>query len=387
MVLHGAEPGQTLSQMADAVQRTLRTSGLAFVVRRPGRDRMVVQAQLGLDEQSLKGLSVSRHDPSLAAGTVLEARDLEGDLRALVRAARSRLVAIARRDESPVGLLLVGRPQGRTDYNDDERRFLAAVAEQVTVAIGRSMQREAEGELEKARQIQRSLLPGALPEVAGLEVAARWEPAREVSGDYYDVIRLDDRRLLVCIGDVVGKGLPAALLMSTLQAAVKAVAATTDSPSRLCEQVRAVVRGSLSGGTFVTFFCAVVDRGSMIVTSTNAGHNPPILVRPSGDVVRLEHGGPAMARLLSAGYGHEEHRLDVGSRLVLFTDGATEAMSPSGDMFGDEQFEALARELVGSTVTEAERGLAATVVAHARGVLQDDLTLIVVGVESVPQTM
>ena len=88
-----------------------------------------------------------------------------------------------------------------------------------------------------------------------------------------------------------------------------------------------------------------------------------------------------MARLLSAAYVREENRLDVGSRLVLFTDGATEAMSPSGDMFGDEQFETLARELVSSTVTEAERGLAATVVAHARGVLQDDLTLIVVGVD------
>jgi len=381
LVLHSADPAQTLTHIADSVQRALRTSGMAFLARRPGSDRMVVQAQLGLGEARLAGLSVSRLDPVLADGTVLDAKSLAGDIGALARAARSHVLAVARRDGKPVGLLAIGRPQGRAEYDDDERRFLAAVAEQVAVAVGRSMQHLAEGEFEKARKIQRSLLPESLPEVAGLSVAARWEPAREVSGDYYDVIRLDDHRLLVCIGDVVGKGLPAALLMSTLQAAVKAVAATTDSPSRLCEQVRTVVRGSLSGGTFVTFFCAVVDRETMTVTSTNAGHNPPILVRPAGDVVRLEHGGPAMARLLTAGYGQGENRLGLGDRLVLFTDGATEAMNPAGEMFGDGPFEALATELVSSTVAEAERGLAATVVAHARGVLQDDLTLIVVGVD------
>lgn len=379
-ILHGADPSKMLSDLADSVQRALRTSSLAILTRRPGGDRLIVEVTLGLKDSALAGLSVARENPSLGSSTILESGELEGDLKALVQAARSHLVVVARRDQYPTGLLIVGRPQGRKDYDEDERRFLVAVADQIAVVVGRSMQRLAESELEKARTIQASLLPQILPEVDGLDVAARWEPAREVSGDYYDVIRLDDHRLLVCIGDVVGKGLPAALLMSTLQAAVKAVSASTDSPSSLCEQVRTVVRGSLAGGTFVTFFCAVVDRAAMKVFSTNAGHNPPILVRQSGSVTRLECGGPAMARILSQHYGYEVTELEPGDRLVLFTDGVTEAMNPTGEMFGDQQFEDLVGELATATVAEAERGLAATVIAHARGVLSDDLTLVVVGI-------
>jgi serine phosphatase RsbU (regulator of sigma subunit) len=380
-VLHGDDSSQILPKIAESVQRALRTGGLAIMARRPGNDRLVVETTLGLPDGALAGASIDRSDATLPGVAVLDAETLEGSLGEAARAARAHLVATASRDNRPVALLLVGKPQGRRAYDDDERRFLEQVTDQIAIAVGRSMQRQAEGELEKARAIQRSLLPQTLPEVDGLSVEARWEPAREVSGDYYDVIRLDDHRLMVCIGDVVGKGLPAALLMSTLQAAVKAVAATTDQPARLCQQVRAVVRGSLAGGTFVTFFCAVVDRASLEVVSCNAGHNPSILVHADGGVTRLERGGPAMARLLDIDYLEERHELAPGDRLVLFTDGATEAMSPDGSMFGDQQLENLAVELVGGTVAEVERGLAATVVAHARGILQDDLTLVVVGVD------
>lgn len=380
LVLHAADPARTLPRIVESIQRALRTSGIGVFTRRPGSDRLVLETQLGLPEGAVSGLTVSRDDPGLGTATTLETVGLEGDLEALARATRAHLMSVARRDGQPVALVTVAKPQGRADYDPDERRFLDAVADQVAVAVGRSMQRQAEGEFEKARAIQRSLLPQVLPEVAGLAVAARWEPARDVSGDYYDVIRLDEHRLLVCVGDVVGKGLPAALLMSTLQAAVKAVAASNHSPARLCDQVRSVVLGSLSGGTFITFFCALVDREAMSLLATNAGHNPPILVRASGQVLRLEHGGPAMARLLKQAYVEESVQLEPGDRLVLFTDGATEAMNPEGELFGDDRLQALAVELGPQTVPEVERGLASTVVAHARGVLQDDLTLVVVGV-------
>jgi hypothetical protein len=381
IVLHSSDPAETLSRVADTVQRALRTGGLAILVRRPGGDRLVVDTTLGLADRALAGHSVSRDDPLLLAGDLLEPDWLSGDLAALTQAARARLMAVVRRDGRPAGLILVGRPQGRAAYEEEERRFLASVADQVALAVGRSMQQQSEGELEQARTIQRSLLPQTLPEVAGLAVAARWEPAREVSGDYYDVIRLDDDRLLVCIGDVVGKGLPAALLMSTLQAAVKAVAAATGAPSQICEQVRKVVCHSLTGGTFVTFFCALVDRSKLTLSFANAGHNPPILTRRSGEVLRLEEGGPAIARMLTSGYAQEETSLEPGDRLLMFTDGATEAMNPDGEMFGDERLQTLASELVTTPVVDAERGIASTVIAHARGVLQDDLTLVLVGVE------
>ncbi len=170
------------------------------------------------------------------------------------------------------------RSRSTTRTRSSSRRWRVSSA----VGLGRLRGRRAELEFAQALQIQRSLLPAEIPQIDGVEVVARWQPAREVSGDYYDVLRLDDHRLAVCIGDVVGKGMPAALLMSSLQAAVKAVATADADPVTVCSQVRSVVTSNLQGGKFVTFFFAIVDGASRRLTYTNCGHNQPVLVREDG---------------------------------------------------------------------------------------------------------
>src|SRR5687767_798678 len=139
-----------------------------------------------------------------------------------------------------------------------------------------------ERELEEARRIQRTLLPATLPLMDGFELAASWQPASGVGGDCYDAIRFSSHRLALSIADVVGKGIPAALLMSNLQAAVRAFATEAARPDELCEQVNAVLCGHIAEGRFISFFFCVADAEVGVLSYTNAGHYPPMLVRADG---------------------------------------------------------------------------------------------------------
>lgn len=239
--------------------------------------------------------------------------------------------------------------------------------------------RDSAEEIRQARAIQSSLLPqGEVDQLPGFEIAALWEPARTVSGDYFDVLRLPGNRLGLCIGDVSGKGMPAALLMSSLQAAVKAVAPTAAEPDEVCRQVRSVVTRNLSGGKFVTFFYAVLDASGRF-TYSNAGHNPPILIRADGTMERLNTRGSAFARLFS---GAEAERgsveLHSGDRLVLFTDGATEVFDYHGAELGEPGLSALVHRHRDLGAHDLRREVAHGVHHHADGELTDDLTLLVV---------
>jgi sigma-B regulation protein RsbU (phosphoserine phosphatase) len=170
--------------------------------------------------------------------------------------------------------------------------------------------------------------------------------------------------------------------MSNLQAAVKAVATVDADPAAVCRQVRSVVTSNLSGGKFVTFFFAVVDGAGRRLRFTNCGHNQPVLVRADGNAKRLSEGGPAFARLMrETDYGSGEIELVAGDRLVFFTDGVSEAADGEGEQFGEDRIVELIVEHRDQNAPRLEAVIADTVLAHADGALQDDLTLVVVAVE------
>jgi phosphoserine phosphatase RsbU/P len=146
-------------------------------------------------------------------------------------------------------------------------------------------------ELERAREIQQSLLPKQLPQLSGVEIAASWEPARIVGGDYFDVIKLSENKVAICIADVVGKSVSAALLMANVQAAVRAFASEAVPPSWLCSRVNSVLCNNIATGKFVTLFYGVLDTERQIFEYTNAGHLRPILMSRSGEVRELENDG------------------------------------------------------------------------------------------------
>jgi len=233
-------------------------------------------------------------------------------------------------------------------------------------------------EREDARLIQRALLPSTMPTIPGCEIAALWEPASDFGGDCYDVLRLGGGRVAVSIADVTGKGLPAAFLMSNLQASVRAFAAQQSSPRYVAEAINRALCGNPALRTFATFFYAEIDSRTWTLTSSNAGHNPPILVRADGSFERLSVGGLVLGVNENASYEQSDMRLAAGDRLVLFTDGLNEAEDADGNDFGDDR-------LVDSVVANRSQPAAAlldSVFGRVRvftgGRFRDDATLITV---------
>jgi phosphoserine phosphatase RsbU/P len=195
----------------------------------------------------------------------------------------------------------------------------------------------AKRERDDAQLIQRALLPSSVPTMACCEIAAVWEPASDFGGDCYDVLVLGPERVGISIADVCGKGLPAAFLMSNLQASVRAFAASQPRPGTVAASVNRALCGNPALRTFATFFYAVIDGAARTIAFTNAGHNPPILARADGSVERLSTGGLVLGVFEDAVYDQREIPLRPGDRLVLFTDGLTEVENAEGVDFGDDR--------------------------------------------------
>jgi phosphoserine phosphatase RsbU/P len=238
-------------------------------------------------------------------------------------------------------------------------------------------------EQDEARLIQRALLPSVMPDITGCRLAALWTPASAsgIGGDCYDVIRFGDARVAISIADVVGKGLPAALLMSNLQAAVRAFATPTTEPHDVCASVNRLLCRNIASGKFVTFCYAVVDTRRGLVSYANAGHFPPILVTAEGRVERLQTTGLVLGVASDWSYAAREIPISRGARLVFYTDGLTEAVSPGGDEFGDDRLIDAIRTHRQRPADDLARLAVDAVKNWTGGTFQDDATLIAVALE------
>src|SRR5215472_577358 len=192
-------------------------------------------------------------------------------------------------------------------------------------------------EQQEAAQIQRALMPAEIPAPDGLSIVASSQSARTVGGDYYDVIRIAENKLAICIADVMGKGVGAALLMSNLQAAVRTLAPQLTDPGELCNRVNEIISANSVPGKFITFFYCVVDLEQKRITYTNAGHNWPILARAAGTCERLSTDDVVLGTLRQWHYRQHQLQLRSGDRLVLFTDGITECANGDSVEFGEER--------------------------------------------------
>jgi len=244
----------------------------------------------------------------------------------------------------------------------------------------RRKRRSEQLEEQEAAQIQRALMPGEIALHDGLAIAAASQSARTVGGDYYDVIHLGEHRSALCIADVVGKGMGAALLMSNLQAAVRALAPAIAEPKSFCQRVNETVLANTVPGKFITFFYCVVDSGEKRICYTNAGHNWPILARADGSYQRLNSEDVVLGTVHDWAYRQHESELRRGDRLVLFTDGITECLNADGVEFGEERLVSLVTSNVNLPAVELRDTIFQSARAHCNSALDDDATLIVVAV-------
>ncbi len=239
---------------------------------------------------------------------------------------------------------------------------------QRAVEIGNTRSKPQEQELAKAREIQEGLLPKKIPQVKGLGVAGAWQPASTVGGDYFDVLKFGEKKIGVCIGDVVGKGISAALLMANLQASFRAFASEEVSPGALVKKLNEVISSNIAPDKFVTFWYCTIDTNENRLTYASAGHWPPILFHQSGGGIALSGvGGTPLGILPDWNYEEEAFPLSSGDRLVLSTDGLTEATNLDEQEFGEGRLLELCSNKIALSASELLPAIRKEVVSFCSG--------------------
>jgi sigma-B regulation protein RsbU (phosphoserine phosphatase) len=242
----------------------------------------------------------------------------------------------------------------------------------------REINRLLQAELREARQIQRRLMPAEAHQFGEFEIATTWEAAGMVGGDYLAAFALPDERAALCVADVAGKGLPAALLMSHLHAALRTVAAQAVTSRDVCAQLNQLMCGNMPLNKFISSFYGVIDVPRRVLQFTNAGHNPPLLIRSTGETTRLTVGGKVLGAFCESTYGHQEIELRSGDRLTLFTDGLTEVRNSAGEEFGEARLRQVLIEERRQSPAELQSVIMNRVREFSGGEFEDDVALMVV---------
>lgn len=287
------------------------------------------------------------------------------------------------------GIIFLGEKLNREEFSEADLEFLVSLANIAIIALENARlfleaieKQKMEDELLIAREIQKGLLPSVIPNIPGFQVAAANISSKQVGGDYYDVLRVGDARHVIAIGDVSGKGTPAALLMANLQATIRALVPLDLTLGELTGRVNDLMCENTGGNKFVTFFWGFIDHNAMTLTYVNAGHNYPYLLHEDGTIERLETGGMILGVIRTiAHYEEATIPLRAGDMIVLFTDGVSEAMSKESAEYGEERLEALIRANVNRSAQEITEAIHKDILKHTKGAPQsDDITMMVVRV-------
>ncbi|MEK6282074.1 MAG: GAF domain-containing SpoIIE family protein phosphatase [Acidobacteriota bacterium] len=256
------------------------------------------------------------------------------------RETRSEMVAPIISNTEVIGVFDLESDQLNA-YSDDDLEVLMLLASQVAIIIEKVMLHEQliekkrlEGQLEVARQVQLELLPARDPELEGYDISAYNYPTEEVSGDYYDWVKIFDDQIGLVIADVSGKGVPAALLMAFLRASLRAATHIGYSPHISMAKVNYLLWESIERNQFVTAFYGILDATNKTLSYTNAGHNPPLLLDKDGNANFIDRGSQPLGMFRDTRYHEYYLTTEPGDVLVLYTDGVTEAQNSDGEEFG-----------------------------------------------------
>ncbi len=287
------------------------------------------------------------------------------------------------------GLILLGKRASETDYSESDIEYIYSVSSLAIVSIeNRRLFKEAlekqklEEDLEIARDIQRNLLPHKIPQFKNFDVVANTVFSKQVGGDYYDVITLDENHFCIAVADVSGKGVSAALMMANLQAFLKTICKQGMKIDDATGLINDLISENTTEGKFITFFWALVDNEKKQMLYVNAGHNPPLLIR-KGRIIKLDKGGIILGVMKTMiPYMSENIQLEKDDVIILFTDGVSEAMNQNGEEFSDERLEQLSLNLGEKSASEISAAIQNEVSKFAYGAVQsDDITLMIIRVK------
>jgi serine phosphatase RsbU (regulator of sigma subunit)/putative methionine-R-sulfoxide reductase with GAF domain len=285
-----------------------------------------------------------------------------------------------------VGALLAGiEPENGRGLSSRRLNILTGVAHQAaTAVVNHQLYQEAaersrlEQELGVAREIQASLIPSGSPDIPGCDVASYWQAARQVSGDFYDFLALDDGRWGIIIADVSDKGVPAALFMALSRTILRTIGFNRRDPASTLMRTNHLISLDAQNDMFVTVFYAIYEPQTGKLTYANAGHNPPLLLRATGEATLLTTNGMALGILPEVEIGNQTLDFLPGDTLVLYTDGVTEAVNEDFDEFGLRRLSMIAREHQSESAAAVVTAVTDAIRNHAGETPQfDDITLIV----------
>jgi sigma-B regulation protein RsbU (phosphoserine phosphatase) len=417
---------QLYQQLAERIRDALEASNAAIFVRddvtgdfnlrvlsAQGRsvDSGTVASRMSLSKRAF----VVRRLMNLSTPLVIESREIEtwsqavNSLLTSARVERSgehdvlltikaRILVQIRQKNELVGILSFGPRRGGFQYSAADRELLMSIAAQLALVIDNARltermvaQERMRRELALAAEVQQRLLPSCPPQGRAMEVAGFCEPARGVGGDYYDFINFDHTQLGLAIADVAGKGMPAALLMSTVQATLRSLTARNGSSvspsnelSSIVGKLNRLLFNSTNGEHYVTFFYATFDQDTQLLTYVNAGHNPPLYLdaKPNSEFRELTAGGLVAGAFEHAAYEQDSVQMKSNDLLFLYTDGLTEALNQEGEEFGASRIMETLKSIASQSVDQIRDELVKRVKEWCSGMsLYDDLTFVVMKVK------
>jgi sigma-B regulation protein RsbU (phosphoserine phosphatase) len=388
---------QILDRITRAVAEALHVKGCSLRLLDEHRDELVIKSVYNLSEQYLKkGPVTVGHSPidrAALTGQAVYIRDMASDERVIYpqEAQREGIVS-----SLVVGMLFKDRPIGvlrvYTDevheFTDVQKKLMESIASQAAVAIenGR-LQEEAlekerlERQVQIAAEVQRRMMPVQMPKPPGFDVGALYVPCFELGGDFYDFIPLGDHSMGITVADVVGKGLPASLLMASVRAAMRAQADNVYDLDEIISRVNKSMSLDMRANEFITLWYGVLDYVNRQLTYCSAGHEPAILVR-NGEMRELGTGGMVIGVDPDQRYDKEVVQLQAGDVLWIYTDGVPDAMNFNGDKFGKKRM----RDCLLANIEQSAEQLCRQMLWETRRFVglnrrTDDTTMVVVKVE------
>lgn len=421
---HVASIDQLYQRVAEKVRNALDASNAAIFIRDDTSGNFNLRVLTGTAEACPPGKSlelnkrafVVRRLMNLSTPLLIEPREIETWSQALnsvlpstreerasehevLRAVKSTLLVQIRQKNELVGILSFGPRRGGFQYAVADRELLMSIAAQLALIIDNARltermvaQERMRRELALAAEVQQRLLPSCAPKGVGMEVSGFCEPARGVGGDYYDFINFDNSSQLgLAIADVAGKGMPAALLMSTVQATLRSLTARNGSGNSSHSELSSIVSklnrllfNTTNGEHYVTFFYATFDGVTQLLTYVNAGHNPPIYLQADSDleVRQLTSGGLVAGAFEHAAYEQETVQMKPNDLLFLYTDGLSEALNIEGEEFGTSRIMDTLKSIKTLSADQIRDVVVRRVKEWCTGMsLYDDLTFVVMKVK------